>query len=106
MAGVKTYIKLFRSLEDWRWYKDANTMRVWIHLLLHANIKDCDFEKITVHRGQLVTSYASLAEALGLSVQNVRTAIDHLKCTGEITSTKYPKYQVISIVCFDTYQSV
>ena len=105
MAGVKTYIKLFRSLEDWRWYKDANTMRVWIHLLLHANIKDCDFEKITVHRGQLVTSYASLAEALDLSVKNVRTAIDHLKSTGEVASKIYSKYQVITILCYDKYQS-
>lgn len=105
MAGEKTYIKLFRSLQDWRWYQDANTMRVWIHLLLNANIRDRDFERITVHRGEIVTSYASLADSLGLSVQNVRTAIEHLKSTGEITSKAYPKFQVISIVCFDMYQS-
>lgn len=101
-----TYIKLFRSIENWRWYQNANTFRVFVHLLINANIEDCPFEKIVIHRGQLATSYGSIAEKLGLSVRNVRTAIDHLKSTGEVTVKKYPKFQVISVLCYNEYQDV
>ena len=101
-----TYIKLFRSIENWRWYKNPNTFRVFVHLLINANIEDCPFEKIVIHRGQLATSYGSIAAKLGLSVRNVRTAIEHLKSTGEVTVKKYPKFQVISILCYNEYQDV
>ena len=101
-----TYIKLFRSIENWRWYQNANTFRVFVHLLINANIEDCPFEKIVIHRGQLATSYGSIAAKLGLSVRNVRTAIEHLKSTGEVTVKKYPKFQVISILCYNEYQDV
>ena len=46
-----TYIKLDRNILNWRWYKDANTFRLFIHLLLKANIRDHDFEHVTIRRG-------------------------------------------------------
>lgn len=97
-------MKVARKLLDWRWYKDANTMRVFLHLLLSANVEDHDFQHVTIHRGQVATSYEALANALGLSVQNVRTAIAHLKSTGELTSKSYSKFQVLTIVSWDLYQ--
>ena len=101
-----TYIKLFRSIENWRWYQNANTFRVFVHLLINANIEDCPFEKIVIHRGQLATSYGSIAVSLDMSVQSVRTAIEHLKSTGEITTKRYPKFQVITVLCYAQYQDV
>ncbi|MDE5753903.1 MAG: hypothetical protein K2H89_05110 [Oscillospiraceae bacterium] len=105
MAEPSTFIKIDRNIMDWRWYQDGNTLRVFLHLLLKANIKDKDFEKITIHRGEIATSYPSLALALGLSVQNVRTAIGHLKDTGEVTVKSYAKFSVISIKNYNLYQS-
>lgn len=104
MAEPTTFIKLDRNIREWRWYKDPNTMRVFIDLLLDANISDRDFMGITVHRGETATSYAAIANRLDLSIQNVRTAIDHLKLTGEVTSTRYSKFQVISVVNYERYQ--
>ena len=104
MAEPSTYIKLDRNLLRWRWYKDSNTTRVFIHLLLTANYVDLDFESITVKRGQIVTTYKSIGGFLGLSYQNVRTAIAHLKLTGEITVKTYPKFIVITIVNYGLYQ--
>ena len=48
MAETTTFIKLDRNIRSWRWYKDPNTMRVFIDLLLDANISDRDFMGITV----------------------------------------------------------
>lgn len=106
MATPTTYIKLDRNIQRWRWYTNANTMRVFLHLLLNANIEDHDFEKITVHRGQLVSSIGKIAEALELSPQNVRTAVDHLKTTSEITSKGYSKYSLFTILNYELYQAV
>ena len=100
----KGFIKLDRKLLDWRWYHDANTMRVFIHLLLTATSLDEEFERLKIKRGQAVISYGGLAEELKLTVQNVRTAINHLKSTGEVTIKRYPKFLVITILNYDSYQ--
>ena len=104
MAKRRTFIKLDRNILQWRWYKNANTMRVFLHLILTANVYDCAFDKIIIHRGELVTSYERLSQELGLSNQQIRTTIQHLKSTGELTVKRYPKYQVISIVNYALYQ--
>lgn len=106
MATPTTYIKLDRNIQRWRWYTNANTMRVFLHLLLNANIEDHDFEKITVHRGQLVSSYPKIASALKLTPMAVRVAVEHLKLTGEITHTAYPKYSLFTILNYSMYQDV
>lgn len=106
MAQPSTFIKLDRNIRNWRWYQDANTARVFIDLLLDANISDRDFMGITIHRGETATSYAAIANRLDLTIQNVRTAIDHLKSTGEVTSRRYSKFQVISVVNYERYQRV
>ena len=103
--NVAGYIKLDRRILGWGWYKDANTMRVFIHLLLTANYCEGEFMGVTIHRGEVATSYPSIGKALGLSVQNVRTSINHLKSTGEVTARMFPKFQVISIEKYDMYQT-
>lgn len=100
-----TYIKLDRGIIHWVWYTDPDTFRVFIHLLISANITDHLFSDITIKRGSLATSHASLADALGLTISKVRKAIRNLKETGEIETTRYANFQVIKIVKYDSYQS-
>ena len=100
----KRYIKLYEQIMDWEWYKNPNTFRVFLHILLKANFADARFEGIEVKRGQLVTSLQTLAKQTSLSGQQVRTALDHLILTGELTSTAYPKFRVITVVKYNDYQ--
>jgi hypothetical protein len=104
MSEPSTYIKLDRNIMTWGWYTDANTVRLFIHIILKANIKECKFLGVAVKRGQLVTSYPSLAKELNLSIQSIRTALNHLKLTGEVTVKNYPKFSLISVVNYDRYQ--
>ena len=99
------WIKLSRKILDWRWYHDVNTKMLFIHLLLKANIKDHDFERDTIHRGELATSLSSLAAETGLTTSQIRTALSHLKDTNEIAITRRSKYLVISIKNYSKYQS-
>lgn len=103
MAG--RFIKLYDKILSWEWYSDINTFRLFVHLLLKANYKDLNFEGRKILRGQLVTSLSSLSSQTGLTVRQVRVSLDKLKLTGEVTSTAFSKYRVITIVRYDDYQS-
>ena len=98
------YIKISRKLLAWEWYTDEKTMLVFLHCLLKANWKDGRFRGVEVPRGSFVTSLPSLCEELKLTTQNVRTAINHLKSTGEITVKTYPHYRMITINKYNEYQ--
>lgn len=34
---MEGWISLYRKILNWEWYSDANTFRLFIHLLLQAN---------------------------------------------------------------------
>jgi biotin operon repressor len=99
------YVRDHRSLLTWGWFKDPFTAHLWEYLRLAANWEEHDFKGHCIARGQLVTSYPSMAEATGLSIQNVRTAIKHLKQTGEIEMKSYKDYSIITVVNYEKYQS-
>lgn len=98
------FITLDKNIIDWRWFKNANVFRVFVYLILKANYKPCDFENMTIKRGQAVTSYPKLSEALGITEAQARTAISKLKETGEITVNATSKFSVITIINYDKYQ--
>ena len=84
---MKGWIKLHRKLTEWEHYSNANTFRLFVHLLLNAQPEDCTLEDGTeLKRGQLVTSLSKLAQELRLTVNQVRTSKITLETTGEITS--------------------
>ena len=98
------WIKLHRRILDWEWYSNANCFRIFLHLLLKANISDRKFEGRDIKRGQLVTSTKKLSTETGLSEQSVKTAIKHLKSTNDITTLATSKYTVITVVNYEVYQ--
>ena len=100
-----SYIKLSRGLLDWEWYSDINTTRAFIHMLLKANWKDGNFKGMAVPRGSFVSSIGKLASETGLTEREIRTAISHLKMTGEVTSKTTNKFTVFSVVKYDLYQA-
>ena len=99
------YIKLSRGLLDWEWYTDINTTRLFIHMLLKANWKDGNFKGTTIPRGSFVSSIGKLSGETGLTDREIRTAISHLKKTGEVTSKTTNKFSVFTVVKYDLYQT-
>lgn len=95
-----------RSLLDWEWYDDINTFRLFMHILLKANYKDKNWRGIEVKRGQLITSFSNLSKETGLSVRSVRTSINKLKSTCELTCEATSKATKITICKYDTYQDL
>lgn len=102
---AERFIKLYDKILQWEWYSDINTKVLFIHLLLKANYKDLRFEGRTILRGQLVTSTGKLASQTGLTERQVRVSLDRLKMTGEVSSLSCPRYRIITINNYDSYQS-
>jgi len=98
------FIKIFRKLLNWEWYTDVNTKTLFIHCLLKANWRPGSWHGHHYDRGQFITSLPSLAKETGLTIQQVRTALKHLKATGELTDKKYPKFRIITVVSFEKFQ--
>lgn len=98
------YIKLHRKMTQWEWYTDTNTTMLFIHLLLTVNYEDKKWQGKVIKRGQRVCSYSVLSKELKLSVRSIRTSLNKLKMTGEVTSETTSKYSLISIVNYDLYQ--
>lgn len=104
VADPSTFFKVDRNIRYWRWLKSPKTAVVWIWILASANIEPHDFEGETIQRGELATSRRTICEFTGLTENEVRTALKHLKSTGEITVRLRPKYQVITITSYCKYQ--
>lgn len=106
MSNSQGWIKLHRSILDWEWYDDPNTKIVFLHLLLKANHKDKAYKGVLVKRGEVVTGRLVLSAELRLSEQQIRTSLNRLKSTNEITIKTTNKNSVITIVNYDLYQEV
>lgn len=97
MKKLKGFIFLYREMLDWRWYKDIPVKTLYIHILLSAAFKKQDWEDITIHPGQLVTSLESLAKETGLTYSQVRTALKKLEKSKNIACTPTNKYTLITV---------
>lgn len=98
------YIKIHRKLKDWGWYKDPNTFRVFIHLLLSASYKEEIYRGHHIMPGQVVCGRKQLAKELGVGEQTIRTALNHLILTNEITIKVTNKFSIITIEKWGLYQ--
>ena len=101
--GYVTLPRLF--FRNWEWSDDANTVAVFVRLLIEADIVPNSWHGIPVPRGGMVSSYTRLAEKTGLSVKKVRTAIKHLEAAGCVAKTAYPNCTVFAIKNFDLFQA-
>jgi hypothetical protein len=100
------FIKLHRKILNWQWYEDTNVFRLFTHLLFTANWEDKKWLNILIKRGQLVTSLEGLSGQTGLTVKQIRTALDKLKMTNEITTKTTNRYTLVTIEKYSDYQDV
>jgi hypothetical protein len=106
MATNEGFIVLHRKIMQWEWYDNVNVFHLFVHLILLANHEDRKWHGILVKRGSHITSYANLAFETGLSVQQVRTSINKLKSTHELTYLSTREYSILTINNYGRYQDI
>jgi hypothetical protein len=99
------WIKLHRKFMKWEWYDKSNMVHLFLHLLLEANHDTEKWHGIQIERGQVLTGRKQLSQKTGISEQCIRTCLDRLKSTNEITIQSTKQYSVITINNYDRYQS-
>lgn len=102
MSRLKGHIKLHRKIVKWRWFKEPNTVVVWLAILAHVEWR----KTAELKPGQWFTTVKELCEITGLKPQQVRTALNHLTngSTNEITIKSTNKFSIVSIVNWEKYQ--
>ena len=100
------FLKLYRKFVGWEWYQNVPTKVLFLHCLLRANWKAGSWMGINYEPGQFITSLQSLALETGLSVRQVRTALNHLKATGEVTDLRQANFRIITVKNWNRYQAI
>ena len=100
------YIKLHRKLLDWGWYSDPATKCVFLHLLITATWVESEYLGYKLHPGDAVVGRKRLAGELGLTEQQVRTALNKLEATGEIRKKATNRFTIVTVVKWRDYQLI
>ena len=98
------FIKIDRKLLKWGWKDVPEMVALWIEILLQANYQDGEWHGKKYERGSFPTSVGKLAKATGLSLRQVRTGLERLKQSGEITVKSTSHGTKINVVKWAEYQ--
>ncbi len=99
------FIKIYRKILEWEWYDDIPTTRLFIHLLLTVNIKDSVWKGREIPAGSRVISLSKLSKEAGLTQKQIRGSLDKLERANCVAKSATPKYTVITVLNWDSYQS-
>lgn len=98
------FIKLHRKILEWEWYDDMPVCRLFIHILLKANYQENSWKGESLKPGSFITGRKVLSSELGMSEQQIRTALKKLEKSQEITIKATKNYSIISINKWNEYQ--
>ncbi len=105
MNQEEGFIKIHRKMLEWEWYDDINTKVLFLHLLLKVNHKEKKWRGITVFPGEMITWLHALSTQTGLSIKQVRTALNKLKRTDEVAIKSTNNYSIIKVKNWDKHQT-
>ena len=98
------WIKLSKKLLSWEWFDKSEMVHLFIYCLLNANFEPKKWHGITVERGSFLTSLTTINRQTGISQRTLRTCLDRLKSTNELTIKTTNRYTLITICKYDSYQ--
>lgn len=102
------YVKVWRKISDAGWFKNHKLCTFWLWCLTKASHKEYDMivgcQLVHLMPGEFVFGRKSAAEELDMSEQNLRTLLDFLKTTKNITIKVTNKFSIVSIINWSTYQ--
>ena len=101
---MSSWVKLYRSLDNWEWASNPNIVALFVRLLIMASYETRQWKGKTINRGQLFTGRRELSNRTGLSEQQIRTSLNKLKSTNEITIESTNEGMLITVVNYSKYQ--
>ncbi len=102
---MEWFVQLHKKIMDWEWYTDIPTKVLFFHILLKCNYKEARWKGKIVKPWDFITSIEHLTIETGLSRQQVRTAIEKLKKTWEITHYSTNEYTTLTLNNWEAYNT-
>jgi hypothetical protein len=103
------YVKLWRKSIDAGWLSNRKLWSFWCWCLIKATYKEYDqivgCQSVHLMPGDFVFGLKAASKELTLSIQSIRTLLEFLKTSGNLTVKSTNKFSIISIVNWETYQS-
>ena len=104
MTALNGFVKLHRKMIEWDWYSDCVVKDVFLHILMVAAFKPGQYRGHEIQPGQAIIGRKKMAEELGFSEQQVRTALKKLESTGEISIFSTNKFSIVTVENWMFYQ--
>jgi hypothetical protein len=102
------YVKLWRKSIDGGWLRDSELWALWCWLLIKASHKPLKIlvglREVHLNPGDMVFGRKGASKELEMSEQKIRTRIQFLESSKNITIKSTNKFSIISIVNWETYQ--
>ena len=95
-----------RAILKNEWYTEPLTMHLMRHCRLRANFENTKWRGIQLERGQFVTSLQTLSTETGLTIKQVRTALEKLEKTGYVASKATNKNRIITVLFYSEEQNM
>lgn len=99
------WIRLHKRFLQWEWLDKPEMVQLFLYLLLKANFAEAEWHGVKLSRGQLITSASSIERDLRLSPRTIRTCLNRLKSTKEVTIETTNRFSIITILKYEDYQS-
>lgn len=104
MAALNGFVKLHRKMIEWGWYSDCVVKDTFLHILMVANWKDGEYLGHKLKAGDAIIGRKKLAQELGFTEQQIRTALKKLESTGEIKLKSTNRFTIVSVENWGFYQ--
>ena len=98
------WVKLHRKITEWGWYSDSQTVHMFVHLLLKAQHSPTEWRGQKLNPGQFVSGRKQLSAETGISEQSVRTVLNRLKSTNELTIESTKAFSIFTLNSWHIYQ--
>lgn len=98
------WIKLHRKFDKWEWRDKPDMVSLFLHILMEANYEERKWHGITIKRGQCVFGRKKWSIALGISERSLRTCLERLKSTNELTIETTNQFSILTVVNYQQYQ--
>lgn len=102
----KGYIKLYKKIEDWKYFRDPYVLQVFIFCLLHCEyVKDAE-GNLKYRSGTFETTKTEMSNILDMGRPKLDKCLKILNEDGAIDYSRKGKITTIRVLKYDLYQTI
>ncbi len=94
-----------RAFTSWPLFHDDACWKLFSLLLMRVNYKERMYESFIVHRGEFITSYQHLADALHKTRDETKYLLGKLKKINEVETSRIKNALLVRLLNYNKYQA-